>query len=288
MYFSGYGLAGGGSWAKAEYEVEGADARSFKVRRVRGLFGGKKYATDRNHAYWHASVIGSADVETFKPIDADYSVDAAHIFFRDSVLSAADPGSLRVLADEYALDARNVYFRGKILPGADSRTFETLGYYYAKDRNAVYDAAVVMDEVADPATFRQLGRPEKEVNSWPGLILTVILSGGDDFMHDWACDKDYYYRDGRRVEGADRATFTLLDDGYTDFAKDRYRVFYCGSPRPFIVEGADAETFELLSKRRNFARDKNNYYEEGRIISYEYAVEEGLIRAMEYEREHPE
>lgn len=271
---------GGGSYTRSEREVVGADPKSFRVLKSPSVFAKGLYAVDKNHAYRRHRVIAGADVKTFRPLDEHYSVDNERIFREDSLFSTADPQTFRVLADEYALDSDNVYFQGVVLPGADSETFTTLGHYHAKDKNAVYASDRVLSEVSDPATFRLFGRPAKEAKSWWGISRQVLESNDD--RHKWACDKNYYYHRGKRIEGADYATFTFFDnDGETDYAKDRYHVFYCeyfGNTPPVIIKGADVETFEILNPYRNFAKDRHRYYDEGEAISYDEAVRRELIK----------
>lgn len=268
-----------GSYSKVESEVVGADPKSFKELKLPSFWATKQYAVDKNHAYWCHLSIAEADVKTFSPIDEYYSVDDKHIFRADSLFSTADPQTFRVLADEYALDSDSVYFQGKVLSGADSKTFITLGHYYAKDKNAVYTSDRILGEVSDPETFRLLGKPDKKIKSWWDFFWKMHESYDDSYL--WACDKDYYYRKGKRIEGADYATFTFFDDdGCSNYAKDKYHIFYCeefGNTRPFVVEGADVETFEILNPHRDFAKDRHRYYEEGEAISYDEAVRRKLI-----------
>ncbi|MDR2915946.1 MAG: DKNYY domain-containing protein [Tannerella sp.] len=256
-------------------EVEGADLKSFKI--LKSVFpGGKLYAVDKNQAYWRGLVIENADVNTFKVINEYYSVDSKRIFWEGKILSTADPKTLKVLINEYALDSDSVYFQGNVLSGADSKTFTAIGHYYAKDKNAVYDQGRVLDEISDPSTFRLLGKPDKEIKSWFGFIRA--LDEDMDHMIDWGCDKSYYYREGRKIDGADYSTFTFLDNGCTLYVKDKFHVFYCGRPQSFIVEGADVATFQIINSFRNSAKDKNSYYHEGKKVSYSYMLEEGLIK----------
>jgi hypothetical protein len=260
MYYSYWASAGN----QVEYEVEGADLKSFKVLESLPV---KIYAADKNHVYWRGRVIENADGATFRPLNREYSVDGKHIFNGAKVLSTSDPQTFRILEDEYVLDCDSVYFQGKVISGADSKTFTTIGHYYGKDKNAVYNSGRISSEISDPETFRLLAAPEKKGKGWPGFFDDA------DYQYLWGCDKDYYYREGRKIDSADYSTFTLLDDGYGHYARDRYHVFYCGFPHSFIVEGADVATFEVLNKYMDIAKDRNNYYEDGKTVSYEYLVE---------------
>ncbi|MDR2882839.1 MAG: DKNYY domain-containing protein [Alistipes sp.] len=275
---------GSNPFVKANTEVVGTDRRTFKVFKTSSNFmEGRRWAMDKNRVYHSGDVVAGADVDTFLPIDSHYAVDKNHVFAYNKIFEGADPATFHVLDDDYALDADSVWFRDEALvgtiAGADSETFEILGYLYAKDKNAVYYKGTVLPEVSDPATFRLLGEPERESRTVADFFRDVAAT--EDSWHEWACDKDYYYRDGRRVEGADRATFTFFDDnGKTDYAKDRAHVFYCGHPRPFLIEGADVETFEVLSHNW-VARDKNNYYYNGKVNSYEELVKARMIRTVD-------
>jgi hypothetical protein len=261
--------------SRKEYEVQGADIESFKV--LKGFFFvGKIYAVDKYHAYYRGLAIENADVTTFKAINEYYSVDNGHIFWSEKVLSTANPQTLKILVDEYALDSDSVYYQGKVLSGADSKTFTTIGHYYAKDKNFVYNQGRIASEIADPATFRLLSKKRyKEVKNWFGFFRE--LSSGIDYLSDWGCDKYYYYYSDCRIDSADYPTFTLLDGGRC-YARDKYHIFYADYDCAPILEGADPETFEIVNRSRNFAKDKNRYYLHGGIISYEDAVKQKLLK----------
>jgi hypothetical protein len=282
----------GGSWTRHSALVEGADPKSFKAFKPY-YDHGEMHAKDKNHAYWREFTIPGADPKTFKSLNHLYSVDDKHIYIRTEVLSTADPRSFRILNHMYALDADSVYYYDShlynhdgVISGADTKTFTYIGYGYARDKNSVYDGNHVREEVSDPATFTVLGKPGRYVENFWNDLMSILDDG--DCWYLWQRDKNYYYRRGRRVEGADYATFSFFDDdGKSSYAKDCYHVWYCNCPylysHPFIVEGADMETFEVWgdSEWDYWAKDKNHYYEEGVAVD-----EERKQKLIELERKH--
>jgi hypothetical protein len=264
IYFSYWASPGD----KIVLEVEGVDAKSFATLRFKG------YAADKNHVYWRGRIIENADANTFKPLSWSYSIDGKHVFYKDKILSASDPQTFQILENEYTLDCDSVYFKGKTMAGADSKTFNTIGHYYGKDKNAIYRLGQILNEIEDPETFRLLAPPEKkDKNSFD-----FFKAEKTDYLDRWGRDKANYYREGRKIKGIDYSTFTLLDDGYGSYVRDRYHVFYCEYPHSFIIEGADTETFEILNKYMDTAKDRNHYYEYGKIV----APPPGGITQQEY------
>ncbi|MFC1720957.1 DKNYY domain-containing protein [Patescibacteria group bacterium] len=70
-------------------------------------------------------------------------------------------------------------------------------------------------------------------------------------MYSYARDKDFLYWEGKRFDGVDPNTFSILGRG---FIKDKDSVYYWWKK----LEGSDPETFEFLWS--GFARDKNFVY----------------------------
>jgi hypothetical protein len=112
---------------------------------------------------------------------------------------------------------------------------------------------------ADPASYRLLrgnwGRDDHNVYVGADPVNPKDLGTFEILNSEWARDSRWYYpaKYGRYIpiQELDRATFQILDAGW---AKDCCRVFYYDR----IVEGADPATFEVVNDVRG--RDKNNYY----------------------------
>ena len=90
--------------------------------------------------------------------------------------------------------------------------------------------------------------------------------------------KNIYFKNAI-IPNAEVETFEILytfPQVYTDYAKDAERVFYQGE----VIPNADVETFELLN--HVYARDKNRYYRDGKIIKKDKNVRELLKRMNNY------
>lgn len=99
---------------------------------------------------------------------------------------------------------------------------------------------------ADPATFQRLK--------------------GDGY----AKDKDHVFYQGRKVEGAQSATFIALSN---DYGRDSISGFYQSEPIP----GSDGQTLEVLP--RMWVRDKNDVYAGTNAI---HACDPATFRNLDY------
>ncbi len=152
-----------------------------------------------------------------------------------------------------------------LIPGC----FESAGYqvasskvtYVTRDAAGYSHRQVV--EGADPATFSVIREPfAKDSNKvyYHGFPLEGASPQGFEILDD-----DYYSTDGKLVFAGrnlishDPEGFTILAVGYS---KDSQQVFHFGQ----VVEGAMAESFELLEGPGSYARDAVGAYREGKVI----------------------
>ena len=146
---------------------------------IRGgaLFG--NYAKDKNHVYFHASIIAGADPDTFLLLTdsanhiTGYARDKSHIYVDDNVLSGVDQGTFTLVEDSHgalaggylgwAKDANHVYNGIQVVDAADADSFvsvnDSSGNWtgYAKDKLHVYTSDFIQGTSvvpnADPASF---------------------------------------------------------------------------------------------------------------------------------------
>jgi hypothetical protein len=242
--------------------------------------------------------------------DPDFGKDPNNVYFDGSIIANAVPNNFIVLGPlyddglhdgTYAKDNAGVFYEDRATSGsvgqisdADSKTFWAIGYGYAKDDRSVYQFGIVLP-VADPATFSVVGianatgapealwakdRTHVFVN---GSIITdpepdpnsvVIVFDENGNPSGYLKDKVYVFRayDGSVVEGADPATFVVLNKWY---AKDKVHVYSydwsvvegtystIGTP----IEGANAASFKLVSDVSSYdATDGMHEYYQGRQI----------------------
>lgn len=246
----GYEPSGAGQYiAPTVTLLSAADPATFHVF--------KRFAVDKFHAWLSGVVIQGADAKSFKEIGGDgYSTDYAS----DKNNLYTDSGGDRRNFGVYSFDG-----------GIDPATFHFLSTYfsgsiiYAADKNHVY----IPIQPSDSRTLSSLSTFMKNRTSVSRLF--QILSGADvhtfktidlEHVHEYALDSQHVFYDGSRIEGADPATFKVLDEEYGFVARDATHIFYIGK----AIEGVDAATFRGLSIGDggliNFAysKDKNAVY----------------------------
>jgi hypothetical protein len=163
-----------------------------------------------------------------------------YYFNKPCPMPQADAASFETIGDWFAKDRQNVYFLYRIVEGADPGTFVHLGGYnsqWAKDRSSAYYFS-----------------PSKAAsNQWP--IASASLDAFEILPHgsfaEYARDLETVYRLGKRIRGADAATFAILPsdrmgeapDAYSyHFAKDKHRIYFDGKP----IAGAQYDSFEVV------------------------------------------
>jgi len=184
-------------------------------------------------------------------------------------LKDANADTFKALNYTFAIDENNVYtITGKV-KDADIKTFEVLDngksflwhnkagipLYtpkgYAKDKNNVYyenyEGKTKIIKQADLETFESIG---------------------DTYF---AKDKNHIFGNGKIIKKADINTWAkFTETPLSYYSKDDKRIFY-----GFWEINVDYETFELVipenakSIKFQFAKDKNNFYRNGAIISFD-------------------
>jgi hypothetical protein len=239
----------------------------------------KPYAADQNHVYYEKWILSDAPAD-FKFISQDaqgiLATDGKKVFLGPTALfpETVDAGTFeRIGATVYFKDKNHVYTEKKIIEDADPATFKVIPGHneiYAKDKTGVfYDAVRIKD--CDGAAFQILesnysrdGRnafwkatkisdDAPNFKAFPGTTLTAYAKDGKNVF--W-CDK--------KLDKADPRTFVGLSYYY---GKDKNNVWFGVSAQdlPEIVEKADPASFEIDEGDPFNAKDKNNYFESGRI-----------------------
>ena len=248
--------------------INEADPKTFQILHVNKdpntCYGG--YTKDKNHIYYCGSVVPDADPSTFSILmDSDnatstYARDVSHVFsaFPPQIITGANPKSFVVLKYGYAKDNKHVYGNGDIpldpttfaifegtyyggyvkdsqhifyvsgiegfggfLKDVDLESFLALNDIYGKDTQHIYLGNEIMPE-ADIKTFH-IFTPQKE---W-------ISDGNVVWNGQWgfAADKNTIYFSGKKLQGADLASFRLdapAEGFYYDCASDKNHIYDCG------------------------------------------------------------
>ncbi|OAI56010.1 hypothetical protein AYO49_04980 [Verrucomicrobiaceae bacterium SCGC AG-212-N21] len=220
-------------------------------------------------------VVKDADVASLKfPLpkgtDQDFARDATHVFLSGKTIPGADPATFEIFDHRFSRDARNVYLGHDVFCG-DPAHFSRVSGNFVKNGHSVY-------------LITQAGRGEV-VSKDPANFSE--LSGADSYS--FCADRAQVFVNGNPIEGAQPASFKVLDGGYTrdaartyyfdkpmpdgtdadtlqplagGYAKDRGRVYYLGK----VLAGADAATFEITDPKWPKAKDKNRAWEQGSAV----------------------
>jgi hypothetical protein len=228
------------------------------------------YWTDGKKVYFRHYEIKGADIESFLQYPGCWAIDKNHCYSVSSRLNGADVKTFKVLNYTYAKDKLNVWTLGGKIKDADAETFEacdsgrySLGkkrrnnkfyeiyvpYGFGKDKNNVYyynfDGKPNIIKSASPETF---------------------VSLGDGYF---GYDSDGVFCEIKKLNKANPKTWKLYKTGYL-YSRDKF-IYYLNR----IIKDADVETFEIIENVPSvdlvfqYARDKNNYYNNDRIITKE-------------------
>jgi hypothetical protein len=224
--------------------------------------------TDGNKVYHQKSVLRGANFKTLQ-YDGIFAKDDKKCFCGESWLKDADTKTFRILNYTYAIDKNNVHtITGKV-KNADIESFEVLDdgkyllwhnkvgipeytfYGYAKDKNHIYyhnyEGKLKIIKNADLKTFK---------------------SFNDGYF---AKDKNHIYGNGKIIKKADPKSWKKLTEVNSLYSKDSKRFFYGF----WELIQIDNESFEVIIPREvkhlkhQIAKDNNNYFENGEIITIE-------------------
>jgi|GEM_PF-2054594 len=176
--------------------------------------------------------VDSIDKATFSVLTQPlYAKDKNYVYYKATPIAQADVASFVVVNSTYSKDARNVYLSGEVIPGADPASFEVIAEglldHYARDRHNYFYGLMTMD-ACDRSSFS-------------------VVKG---MVNSWSMDAKCAFHRGKKLAGADMASFKILEAGY---ATDAKRVYHLDQP----VADADATSFVV---KNGVASDKNHCY----------------------------
>lgn len=212
------------------------------------------YSIAEDRVYYDAKLIDVADSGTFKVLEnkrhyfsSDFAADKQYFYCRGKVVdgfSVDNLKSVKVAGDIYWFNKSQVVYDDKILTGANPEQFggfdNHAGWTYSIN-NGQYQVF----SYGDPL-------PQVDKDSFTPL---------NDFI---AKDRKHVFeKDTPILSGADSASFELFSNSH-DFGKDKDHVYYIATKQPFLIDGADPESFEIYD--RGYLKDKNNVYH---VIQYQ-------------------
>ncbi|MDA8018918.1 MAG: DKNYY domain-containing protein [Thermoanaerobaculia bacterium] len=255
---------------------------------------GGSYFADSNRPYCRVwddlDFVEGADRATFEHLEGKYARDRTVVFLDGFVVEGAEPASFRVLNEDYGCDARAVFRSTSAIEDADPDTFEVLGVDFAKDASRVFHQGSELPEF-DAATCFVVtyGNTAYVVDAKAAYFggfeklrkFRCDLASLEVLAEEFARDKTHVFRRGRKIKGADPATFEVLEPYY---ARDREQVYTYASwhRETNVVEGADPGSF--LPMGSEFGTDKDRLYFLGDLD--EQSKTNGDSRVVAFVEEH--
>ncbi len=149
-----------------------------------------------------------------------------------------------VLNDEFAKDDSTVYYKMYGIPGADVSSFQAISKHYGKDLRSVF----YCDEYRDGQTYFTT-KNKKIINIKNADPATFEMVG--DTYSGYARDKYSGYFNGESFDVAYPATLTLIGGS---LLKDKLHVYYKQVP----ITGSDPASFQKIDNY--YFKDKNKVY----------------------------
>jgi hypothetical protein len=189
--------------------------------------------------------IPGADPASFTSLESGYGHDRARAYYEGVPFRVRDVASLTPLDNGFASDSRRGYYMRSEIADSDGPTFAVIDGHYSRDKSRVFYSFMspgAANSPPTPMTSRVLGA---QAISFSAL--------GYDYAKDTV---QAYYRD--QALSRNVGSFEVLDFGY---AKNREAVFYYGKP----IEGADPASFIILDKVTDAAtaHDRTGRYKDG-------------------------
>jgi hypothetical protein len=238
-------------------KVDGADAKTFQIIDDTLEYPGH-FTKDKNAVYRDEHKLDNVDVQSFQvsPGPAEPVIkDKNHVYCRSgeaslSIVKEADPATFRGInkGHYYYTDDKNIFGDCTKIDGVDAQTFEVLSGFppdhirvsYVKDKHAVYMIKNAQAEIlpADPKTFMII--KETGHNVYTRDKNKVFFDSALEYKHVPLAD-------------ADPDTFQMIDQNMF-YSKDKNFVYYNGEK----IDGAEAATFQVLNYY--LSKDKKNVY----------------------------
>lgn len=203
--------------------IRGADPATYRLLGADSLIG-----RDRRTYYFGVEPVTVRDPDSFEVLTANpapgevWARDSQAFYVGPKTTSTTGSAKLEILGNGYAKDATRVYYKGEPVAGADPETFSVRVYkndvvkgetlVVARDRRNFYTSDIATGEIADGASFEELGR-------------------------GYARDSKQVYYLSSVVEGADPGSFSVVAvNGIPGTSKsapvvqDRSRYYQFGNP----------------------------------------------------------
>jgi len=204
-------------------KLEGAEADSFKILLSR------YFAADKKTVYRRHIPIPGADAMTFRVINRWHAVDKNHGYHDGYLIPNSRGEFFESLDSTFSKDDRDAYLAVSSIGACHAPTYRLLVNFWAKDKECAYSGFDKIDGA--------------HIDSFEGLNRL------------YAKDKNRVYTALFRKPEAEEIS------NLSEAQRDRIKESYNGSLSwVYVIENADAETFEPLSEIPIYGRDKNRCY----------------------------
>lgn len=253
---TGYSTADGQVYYDAK-PVSGADSDSFNTLENKNRYSASYFAVDKQSFYYRGKVVEGVYIDGIQPISVAndiYWVNHSQVIYDDKILTGANPekfGDFEGFSGwTYSVNNNRylVFSYGAPLPAVDRETFTPLNDFIAKDKDHIFEKTTPILTEADAESF------ELFVES-----------------HDFGKDKNHvYYISTDKpfvINDADPASFEILERGYVKDKNSIYHIIqYQRIDKLTLVDVGSFETTQYDDVTKSEARDKNHYYNDGKIV----------------------
>lgn len=226
--------------------------------------------------FWE--IIYLADPKTFKihPQYHEYSYDKNHLYYKGLLVAKTDGSSLKQLNNEYWTTNDAVFSYDQLLPQVDAESFIIFAdnRRVTKDKNNVYFDNGIQRDVRDPLSFQVLNRDvgKDAVNIYAIDSSKIKLEPKKestsfqiiDANNNISKDKDHIYHREIIVEGADIDSFQLLSNEI-GYAKDHAKIFWLDWRSNWVLD-VDFQTFKVDAINPKWAKDQDDIFYEGKKV----------------------
>ena len=222
-------------------------------------------------------VIDRANPETYVKIDEDWSKDDTYYFYNYQRVDV-DYQTFEVLNNRFARDKNKVFLLktfSLLDSSIDPATARKVNERYIVDKDYIYDFQQYREsvEVDSLVSFRCFDSNSINIIGENFLLFDdKVVFDGDELpgvdsrsfqvvKDHYSKDKNHVYAGSKMIEGADPASFEVLETIF--YSKDKNYVYGGG----ILIENADVETFEPIDLNNSILyKDKNHTYQWGKII----------------------
>ena len=240
--------------------------------------------------------IENVDVATFDTIEGNvaYGKDKNNVYFLGEKMKGADAKSFEVILEPsdliqmYSKDRKSVFIGGRKIKDADSKTFERLPKttYYSKDKINLYYQEMKIDKIDNEnlkilysdgidvvKNGNKIFAEGKKLNIKSPETFEIILSKyynfpnliyGKDDKNVYAISKFDKTYSSKIIKNADVNSFEVVENSM--YTKDKNNIYFTRD-NTIKLEGADKNSFGIVTGEVDFSYDKSNVYFRGKKIN---------------------